>query len=499
MRGRVNKDRDCERIVYAVTDDRLKDYTSAAEAFAPSEACPELGYTPIGDHTEVYALLRRLLETAGLDDEHRGSSTWNPLADVIGHGRRVVLKPNWVCHYNKAGLGLDCLITHASLVRSVLDYVLLTEPLQVVVGDAPLQGCDLDQLLTAGGYKILQKYYAHLGSPVEWVDFRRTILDDTSLLKRRYTNQRSLANFILVDMGKESLLEPIAQDADRFRVTMYDPEAMRQTHQHGVHQYLIAREVLEADVVINLPKLKTHCKAAITGALKNLVGINGNKDYLPHHRKGGSNRGGDCYIGDSRLKHWVEDLLDAMNRRTGWSEMLLRKGASVALKLAQLQGMDSNIEGSWYGNDTVWRMSLDLDRLLLYARLDGTLADTPQRIVLTITDAIIAGEGEGPLAPHPRPLGMLTLARNLAAADYFHAHVMGFDWEKMPIVRESFTSFSYPIANFSPSDIVLVKNGVRIEQPWHESIRPAFIPPRGWLGHCEQTEHPALETHYELS
>jgi len=34
--------------------------------------------------------------------------------------------------------------------------------------------------------------------------------------------------------------------------------------------------------------LKLHRKAGITCALKNLIGINGNKEYLPHHRLGGS-------------------------------------------------------------------------------------------------------------------------------------------------------------------------------------------------------------------
>ena len=55
----------------------------------------------------------------------------------------------------------------------------------------------------------------------------------------------------------------------------------------GRHRYLVARELIEADVVFNVPKLKTHKKAGVTGALKNLVGINGHKAYLPHHRKGG--------------------------------------------------------------------------------------------------------------------------------------------------------------------------------------------------------------------
>jgi len=41
---------------------------------------------------------------------------------------------------------------------------------------------------------------------------------------------------------------------------------------HG-HDYFIARPVLEADLVINLPKLKTHTLTLYTGAVKNLFGV----------------------------------------------------------------------------------------------------------------------------------------------------------------------------------------------------------------------------------
>jgi uncharacterized protein (DUF362 family) len=49
---------------------------------------------------------------------------------------------------------------------------------------------------------------------------------------------------------------------------MYHPDWLKRTHGLGKHQYLIARDVIEADVVINVPKLKTHKKACITGARK---------------------------------------------------------------------------------------------------------------------------------------------------------------------------------------------------------------------------------------
>jgi uncharacterized protein (DUF362 family)/Pyruvate/2-oxoacid:ferredoxin oxidoreductase delta subunit len=47
----------------------------------------------------------------------------------------------------------------------------------------------------------------------------------------------------------------------------------------GQHRYHLARPVLEADVVINLPKFKTHGFALFTGAIKNCYGV------LPGYQK----------------------------------------------------------------------------------------------------------------------------------------------------------------------------------------------------------------------
>jgi uncharacterized protein (DUF362 family)/NAD-dependent dihydropyrimidine dehydrogenase PreA subunit len=54
------------------------------------------------------------------------------------------------------------------------------------------------------------------------------------------------------------------------------------------HDYFIARPVLEADLVINLPKLKTHILTLFTGAVKNLFGaIPGSRKREVHCRAPG--------------------------------------------------------------------------------------------------------------------------------------------------------------------------------------------------------------------
>ena len=447
-----------------------------------SGAQGNLAYAP----DRVAALVKSLFETGRRPVEKMASPDSHPPGLLINPGNRVTLKPNWVFHGNHSGQGMDCLVTHASVLGTVLDLVLRAQPGKVVVGDAPIQGCDLPTLMVAAGYDTVKQRYAQAAAPVEWQDFRRTVLANPEGIWDRQTEVRPLEDYVLFDLGVESLLEPIARDAERFRVTMYNPDLMRQTHAPGRHQYLVARDVIEADIVINLPKLKTHKKSCITGALKNLVGINGNKDYLPHHRLGGSQTGGDCYAGGNPFKLASEHLSDAANRREGMAAYLLRQAMRGTYGLARLTGADNNMEGSWYGNDTVWRTCLDLNRILLYGRPDGSMSQVPQRRVLTLTDAIVCGEGEGPLAPTPHPLGMLTLATNPVAAEYVHAHLMGFDWRKIPLIREAFSQFKYPLCNFRPEDVEVHFESRRWCQPWPVWNERPFVPPAGWKGHCER-------------
>lgn len=437
------------------------------------------------DPTTVAHLVAQLFVDAGFDAEHAGTDRWNPLRDIIRPGERVLVKPNWVHHNNQSGAGLESLITNATVLAAVLEYVVRANPGEVVVADAPIQGCDLPRMLTEGGYEAVREEFAKRGAPVFWDDLRRSALEKSGNDWQRRSDLRPVDQYVLFDMGADSLLEPISVDADRFRVTMYNPDLMRATHAPGRHQYLIAREAIDADVVVNLPKLKTHKKAGLTGALKNLVGINGNKDYLPHHRLGGSSTGGDCYEGGNRLKLLAEQLADGANRRGGTAARLLWQAHRATYGLLKVSGTDTNLEGSWHGNDTVWRMSLDLNRILRYGLPDGTLAEEPQRRVLSITDAIVCGEGEGPLAPTPRRLGVLTMACNAAAAELVHAHVMGLDWQKIHIVREAFGDFRFPICDFTPEAVEIVTGGAVLRQPWPVLNPIPFVPPRGWAGHCE--------------
>ncbi len=418
-----------------------------AAPYHPDQAFPEYS-GPIGNHPNpVYTAVRNALASLGLDREHFGTPAWNPISDLVKPGAKIVVKPNWVLHRNEGRGGTDELITHASVIRALLDYAWKARPAQLIAGDAPLQICDFKTMHALGFDRVAEDLIAR-GCPLQIKDFRRTIMrrsEDRAVVS---TDLQPLENFVLVDLGTESLLEPISDAARKFRVTMYDPRLMWNNHRPGVHRYLVARDILEADLVINAPKMKTHKKAGVTLALKNLVGINGNKDYLPHHRKGALNRGGDNYEFASLPKWLLEQALDFANIYLLGKPKLYRKFCLLAYKVLyfdKIRGKSTDVEGGWHGNDTIWRTCLDLNRVLLYSDTSGKLHDTPQRTTLHLLDGIVAGEGDGPLRPDPVPAGALMASLNPVALDYFATLFMGLNTEMISIVRHAADNRLHPL------------------------------------------------------
>lgn len=442
---------------------------------------PRASYTETrGDYDQIADGVNRVAEELSWAHVERG-----PFGRVIPRGARVLIKPNLVMHENQGPWGIESLVTHASLIRVTIEGVLRADVSEVIVADAPMQACDFDRLLAATGLDLWADKLMKTDLRFKGVrDLRRTTCAIVDGVRIASENLQSKDRFVLFDLGQDSLLEPITDDRGALRVTCYDPKLLAKTHSPGRHQYLIARDVIEADVVINLPKLKTHKKAGLTCALKNLVGINGNKEYLPHHRLGGANKGGDCYPGNSLIKRASERVADAQNTTTSLAMGRVWHGAALQLdRLMRLAGDELGIEGAWSGNDTVWRMCLDLNRILLYGKPDASMSKVIQRQVIHLTDAVIAGHGDGPLAPQPLPLGLILGGNNAAAMDFVAAHLLGYAPERIPLVRESFKQFSYPLTTFGPGSIILagdIGQGNAGEALGARGTHPSIVYPAGW-------------------
>lgn len=422
---------------------------------------PESAYVE-NDGATIMGAIERMATELGWASEGKG-----PFGALIPAGARVLIKPNFVLHHNQGSGGMDPMITHGSVVRAVVKAALQADPSEVLVGDAPIQTCDFPALLKEAQLDSWSNELTKADPRFRGVkDFRRTIAKYVNGVRVAEEDLLPEDEFVLFDLGADSLLEPITDDKDDFRVTCYDPRLMAKTHGRGRHRYLVARDVMTAEVVINLPKLKTHKKAGITCALKNLIGINGNKEYLPHHRLGGTDLGGDCYPGDSKVKRMLEYAADQQNLADAGAKAKVWGGVATQLnRVLHLMGDELGIEGSWSGNDTIWRTGLDLNRIMLYGDVDGSMGSSPQRRVVHLADAIVAGQGDGPLSPLPLPLGLLFAGNNPAVVDWFGARLLGYDPQLVPIVREAFGSYRWPIATSRPSDELNVKQLLPVIYP----------------------------------
>jgi uncharacterized protein (DUF362 family) len=427
-----------------------------------------------------------------LDVEHFNTPEWNPLGGLIHPGDMVVLKPNLVLDHHECGGDIQSVITHGSLVRAVLDYVCiaLRRRGKIIIGDAPLQITNFGRVAWLSGLDGVVNFFKAQEVDIELIDFRQSQSSRASddIIDRRWSLGGDPRGSTVVDLADKSWLMPLASGYERYRVTCYDPAEMRKHHNLTTNEYLIANSVLQADVIINLPKMKTHRKVGVTSALKNLVGINAYKDWLPHHRRGSVSEGGDEYYHADALKAAWSQLIDYENAAQGWAS---RRAYSYTRRLigrlVRRFQRDPFSEGSWYGNDTAWRMVLDLNHILLYASKDGAMQDSLQRKVFNMVDGIIAGEAEGPLEPTPRPMGVLVAGCNSVAVDAVVARLMGFDYRKIPLIREGFNAERGPLVLFSPDDIEVVSNVERWSHldlmDGRESLR--FEPPAGWKGHIE--------------
>ncbi|HEX6284792.1 MAG TPA: DUF362 domain-containing protein, partial [Pyrinomonadaceae bacterium] len=231
---------------------------------------PESAYVE-NDGSTISQAIEQLATELGWASEEKG-----PFGALIPAGARVLIKPNFVLHHNQGSGGMDPMITHGSVVRAVVKAALQADAAEVLVGDAPIQTCDFPALLREAQLDSWANELTKVDPRFRGVkDFRRTIAKYVNGVRVAEEDLLPEDEFVLFDLGADSLLEPITDDKDDFRVTCYDPRLMAKTHGRGRHRYLVARDVMTADVVINLPKLKTHKKAGITCALKNLIGING--------------------------------------------------------------------------------------------------------------------------------------------------------------------------------------------------------------------------------
>jgi uncharacterized protein (DUF362 family) len=408
--------------------------------------------------------------------------------------QKVVLKPNWVmeAHLHKKDEWLQ-IITHPIVIEAVLDVVL--EKLQgtgeIMICDSPMPPAFFDQIVAHGDLLARIKNKRTGGTKVDVVDLRyyQNIQMSGITIRARKLAGDPLG-FATIDLGEKS--EFFQKANKKYVGADLDLKQIHNLHNDEKNVYMIAKTILAADVFINLPKLKTHKLAGLTCSLKGLVGTVINKNALPHFTRQNADD-----LGDGSATKTIES--ENARRRVNFTlDILKYKIPPINIAYVLLKRMQWAIfgqkpavrSGGWYGNDTIWRAILDLNKILMYYDQNGNRVDPASKQYFTIIDGIIAGDKSGPLMADRKDCGVILMADNPVASDIACAAIMGFDYRKMPTLTHAFDIKAMPLCDFAPEDVTFVSkdpafnNKRAVDLNREESF--AFEPYPFWKGFIEK-------------
>jgi uncharacterized protein (DUF362 family)/NAD-dependent dihydropyrimidine dehydrogenase PreA subunit len=219
----------------------------------------------------------------------------------------------------------------------------------------------------------------------------------------------------------------IMQVAREFDIEVVDfsSSVTIETPEGCIHrQFEVAREVAEADIIINLPKFKTHAMMVLTLAVKNLYGV---------------------IVGRQKARWHYQS------------------------------GRDHNH----------------------FARLLLELAYTLKPSV-SILDAIVGMQGNGPSSGEPRFLGYLAASRDMVSLDAVATHLAGVPLQQVYTLAEAKRmGFSVGLDEISctgdPLEALRIND---LEMARQMSVEgPAFLRPISWLANRFVTTRPKVEAH----
>ncbi len=473
--------------------------------YNPSEPYPEYPFAGelSGEENAVYRGVRRLFFELGLDREHYETPRWNPLGHLIKPGMKVVINPNFVLSRHKEGKDLFSIITHPAVLRAIADYcwIALKGEGRLIIADAPQYDCNFQELLEETQLPRVAELYARFPGPaLELLDLRSYWSRGKHFASQKLPLPGDPEGHITVNLGRKSALYGKGHD-DKLYGAVYDRDETIRHHRGETHEYQLSRTILGADVVISVPKLKVHKKVGVTLNAKGLVGTATNKNYLVHYTLTSPREGGDQYPDDlftplekrlMKMERWMYDhFLSSGNR---FLEYLHRSIYAFHNTFTKRLGIKVQEEkrwldaGNWYGNDSAWRMTVDLLRAFYFADLDGRLRDTQQRATFSVIDGVVGGENKGPLVPDPQPSGVLLGGENLVAVDLVATRLMGFDPLKLKMYKTVLEDLDFDFGVRSLDDIEVVCATDRAWQNCLQNQTDRFLdykPFPGWKGHIE--------------
>ena len=208
--------------------------------FHPPEIFPEFSSFEVypfelNPENHVYSTVRTVLSQLALDPEHVGTSAWNPLKSLVMPHNHIVIKPNLVFDTHPLGVkGFEALVTHASITRVIIDYILLATrgKCTITICDVPLQTANWQNLIKQSQYLHLVSFYAQHGIHIQLLDLRYEISQKNraGVVTHREKRIRDPLGYTLVDLQKRSYLYEIRHDAKKLEITDYGRYTVSRHH-----------------------------------------------------------------------------------------------------------------------------------------------------------------------------------------------------------------------------------------------------------------------------
>jgi uncharacterized protein (DUF362 family) len=418
-----------------------------------------------------------------VDHADRLADFWSELR---GYPGQVLFKPNLIHHRHLTGGDYQAVVTQPEvldLAWRAADLLALSE--ERVVADAPQSDADFNLILEQTG---LQRWGQERGTQL--IDLRKISFEGRNeVVVRRHELPGDPAGAAMVNLGSFSAFSGL--DGRTYYGADYDVAYTNAHHVGETHEYLYSRTALQSALVFNIPKLKTHKKSGVTLSMKNLVGLNADKNLLPHHTLGTPRNGGDAYMVSDRRQRLEAGIIRSVKPFLARSGLASRAAGVVKPVARRFFGDTGEVvrSGNWWGNDTVWRMILDLNRVLIYAKPDGSLANTPQRRTVSLVDGMVSGNGNGPEAPDPLRTNVVIAGTDFVAVDIVAATLMGFDYRKIPHLARALDPHPLPLTDIDPEGLTVESN----VPGWNRNLWEIdpdslfhFRPHFGWTGHIER-------------
>lgn len=413
------------------------------------------------------------------------------LFNQISPGMHVVIKPNMVLDRHTNGDdSWEDIITNPIIIQAVVRIVRekLNDSGIISIVDSPVDTADFSEMKKIMDLDDEVKKCEKNGIQCEFIDLR-----DLWHVRvhggKAYIASKKLPSDprgkVIVKIPEEfSEFCGFDYEGKDFHSILPDTRETNAAHKNGVHMYSVSKTCLQADVFINMPKLKVHKKAGITVSLKNLVGINTHKNYLPHYCTGSIADGGDEYP-------YIDNKEKRNHNIVTFAKVILEKFkflgylAPVYWKIGnKFLGDSKDIVrgGGWYGNDTLWRMILDLNKIIKYADKDGKISEKPAaRRYITVVDGVVAGQGNGPSNCWPKHLGKIICGDNAVAVDYVCTKFMRFNANYIKSVSNGFKIKKLKLID--DDKMIQIVNGnlcVNVEDFDFSGYEQFDIPTCGW-------------------